>query len=235
MFFSNAYNEARAARHSDVLIAINERDKTIIEKMYKRRVDHIHTVWLEDYPLPPEEEAPVVESPLEVLFVGSWFYANVAGITWFIKKVLPKTAIHLTVAGNKMEKLRVNQSGKLSVIGTVDNLDELYSACDCVVAPIFHGSGMKVKVAEAFRHGKTVVGTPESFTGYRVTDKKEGYICRTADEFAGAFEEIAGSRRKKINTAAAAYFRNYLSKTYAVNNFSNIVNDICRGLPAKVS
>ena len=35
-----------------------------------------------------------------------------------------------------------------------------------VIAPIFDGSGMKTKVAEALMHGKHVVGTPEAFSGY---------------------------------------------------------------------
>jgi glycosyltransferase involved in cell wall biosynthesis len=114
------------------------------------------------------------------------------------------------------------------VIGTVDNLDEVYARCDCVVSPIFHGSGMKVKTADAFRHGKTVVGTPESFTGYHITNKKEGYICKTAGEFLQAFKEVAGSQKKKINRAAVSYFHQYLSKTYALNSYMNIFQNINR-------
>jgi vacuolar-type H+-ATPase subunit F/Vma7 len=227
MFFSHLFNEARAVKFSDTLITFNERDKTVIEKIYKKRVDYTHSVWLDACSPRPEEDSLGISSPLEVLFVGSWFYANVAGIKWFIKKVLPGANIHLTIAGNRMERLKKYESAGLQVVGTTDDLDKLYSYCDCVVAPIFHGSGMKIKVADAFRHGKTVVGTPEAFTGYHITGRKEGYICKTAGEFKQAFMEIAGNQRQKTNKFALSYFESFLSKTCAINNLSEIIKNVC--------
>jgi hypothetical protein len=228
VFLSNVYNENRSVKHSDILISINKRDKLAIEKLYKRRVSYTHTVWLEGCYLPPEKDTPDISSPLEVLFVGSWFFANVTGIKWFIKKVLPRVNIHLTIAGQNMERLKGYETDSLRVVGTVDNLDETYARCDCVVSPIFHGSGMKVKIADAFRHGKTVVGTSESFTGYHITHRKEGYICKTAGEFIQAFRDVAGNQKKKINRTAVSYFRQYLSKTYALNNYITIFKNIYR-------
>jgi glycosyltransferase involved in cell wall biosynthesis len=125
-----------------------------------------------------------------------------------------------------MERLKKHETDRARIIGTVDNLDEAYARCDCVVSPIFCGSGMKVKIADAFRHGKTVVGTPESFTGYHITDGKEGYVCETDREFIQAFREIANNQRKKINRASVSYFYRYLSKTCALNNYINIFQDI---------
>ena len=53
-------------------------------------------------------------------------------------------------------------------------------------APIFDGSGMKTKVAEALMYGKKVVGTPEAFSGYEDIVKKAGWVCTTAVDFVAA-------------------------------------------------
>lgn len=40
-----------------------------------------------------------------------------------------------------------------------------------MVMPIFSGSGMKVKTAEALMYGKFLIGTKEAFEGYEIDEK----------------------------------------------------------------
>lgn len=49
----------------------------------------------------------------------------------------------------------------------------IYNA-DFLIAPIFEGSGMKLKTAEALMYGKTVFGTTEAFEGYDVDYEQVG-------------------------------------------------------------
>jgi hypothetical protein len=51
-----------------------------------------------------------------------------------------------------------------------------------VVAPIFLGSGMKTKVAEAASYGKVTIGTKEAFEGYE-NYESIGILCNVADDF----------------------------------------------------
>ena len=46
------------------------------------------------------------------------------------------------------------------------NLSNSYKNSKFIVVPIFYGSGMKTKVAEAFSYGKTVFITKEASIGY---------------------------------------------------------------------
>ena len=48
--------------------------------------------------------------------------------------------------------------------------------------PIFSGSGMKVKTAEALMYGKFLIGTKEAFEGYEI-DEKIGILCNNANDF----------------------------------------------------
>jgi hypothetical protein len=230
MLYASWYNEKLAVRYSDMAIAINERDKNIIEKKYKRHIFSILAPWYEDYGIRDEYKAMPVSYPLQVLFLGSWFYANVAGIKWFIDKVLPKVNIKLTVVGRDMEKLKYYylENDKLTILGTVQNIDDVYNQADCVVAPIFDGAGMKIKTGDALRRGKTVVGTREAFTGYDITHGVEGYICETIEDFIVSFDEIPVKHRTKINMASYGFFKKNLTKSIAVEKMKTIIDDVTK-------
>jgi hypothetical protein len=220
------YNERLSVKYAHKLIAINERDKIKLEKIYKRSIDGIlSTIWFDDLDLFDIKDATPLSKPLEVLFLGSWFYANIAGISWFIKNVLSVANIRLTVAGKGMEKLReaYQESEKLCIFGSVRTLEDVYGRTDCVIAPIFDGSGMKVKVGVALRYGRTVVGTPEAFMGYPITNGLEGYICETADDFLKAFDVIAKWQKTKVNRASFEFCKRHLSKSLALEKLQKIL------------
>ncbi|MCW5208789.1 glycosyltransferase family 4 protein, partial [Desulfobulbus sp. US1] len=125
------------------------------------------------------------------LFVGGAFYANRVGITWFVKNVVPHISIKTCIAGRGFEvyKSELEVNGKVKVIGEVDSLAQWYKNSHFVIAPIFDGSGMKTKVAEALMYGKKVVGTPEAFSGYEDIIEKAGWVCRTANDFVASIAE----------------------------------------------
>ena len=122
------------------------------------------------------------------LFVGGVFYANRAGIAWFVEHVVPRIEIKICIVGRGFEDLRqeLERDGKVEVVGAVDHLADWYRDAHFVIAPIFDGSGMKTKVAEALMYGKKIVGTPEAFSGYEDIVDRAGWCCATADEFVDA-------------------------------------------------
>jgi hypothetical protein len=225
--FASWHNEKLAVKYSNILTAINNRDKNIIEKIYNTHVSYLLPPYYVDYTVPENSQNITISKPLKVLFVGAWFFANIKGITWFIDKVLPKADIRLTVAGRGMEELRKKyaESVKLQILGTVENLEALFLQADCFVNPVFDGSGMKIKTGEALRYGKTVVGTTEAFAGYDITSGKEGYICETVEDFIDAFNMISLNQKTKTNIAAYNYFKTYLCKEMAVKMMGKIIRE----------
>ena len=61
-----------------------------------------------------------------------------------------------------------------------------------VIAPIFDGSGMKTKVAEALMYGKRIIGTREAFSGYEDIAEEVGWVCNTKEEFVAALRTVEG-------------------------------------------
>ena len=185
--------ERMSVNCSDRIIALNRRDGKRIKQLYGREVDLILPTTFKDKwrgVTTKEEKGPHV--PLRLLFVGFNFYANVQGVDWFVKNVMNGlSGAVLYIVGKGMEKERERwASGNVVVVGTVENLDEWYEMADVVVLPIFLGSGMKTKTAEALMYGKPILGTTEAFEGYDFDAFLVGALCNDVSSFISNIIEI---------------------------------------------
>ncbi|MCI5164667.1 MAG: glycosyltransferase [Candidatus Electrothrix sp. GM3_4] len=188
---ANYLAERKAVRWSDKVICLNQRDSRLLKKLYGRGATHIAPMALEDkLPSSFNHKTEFSDSQPYALFVGGTFYANQAGITWFVREVAPRTDMPIYIVGRGFEALRseLELPGKVTVVGAVDSLAEWYMRAQFVIAPIFDGSGMKTKVAEALMFGKKIIGTPEAFSGYEEIVDRAGRVCLTSDDFVAAIE-----------------------------------------------
>ncbi|MEO7821051.1 MAG: glycosyltransferase family 4 protein, partial [Sphingomicrobium sp.] len=155
-------------------------------------------------------EAPATATG-SLLFVGGSFYANTAGIAWFAREVAPAIGIDTLVVGAGMDTQRaaLERFSTIKVIGRVDDLAPHYRDALAVLAPIFDGSGMKTKVAEALMHGKRVIGTSEAFTGSEGLDA--GVRCDTRGEFIAAIRDLAANPPPQFDPALRALYEAHYS------------------------
>ena len=184
----NYLTERKSVRFSDKLICLSARDSLLLFKLYGRPATHLSPIALHDK-LPTGFASTLGETGEKfALFVGGDFYANRAGITWFVKYVAPRINIKTCIVGRGFDDLKdvLEMGGGVEVIGAVDSLADWYRKAHFVIAPIFDGSGMKTKVAEALMFGKRIIGTPEAFSGYKDNTTKLGTLCATAEEFVEA-------------------------------------------------
>lgn len=190
VFLVNALAEWKAARFSDEVICLSERDRSLLRRLYGRCRVQVSPMAVREQASAAPSRALNRDSNPYALFVGGPFYANLAGIEWFAREVAPKIGIDVLVVGRGMEAHRaeLERWPRIKVIGAVDSLADWYAGAHFVVAPIFDGSGMKTKVAEALMYGKKVVGSPEAFSGYEAVEGDAGWVCRSADEFVAAIE-----------------------------------------------
>jgi len=206
VLIANYLAERKAVRHSDKLVTLSKRDSLQLQGLYGRAATHVVPMALQDQlpalaGLRPGSKAKSDDNSDAVasagsysraqryaLFVGGVFYANQAGIAWFVEHVAPRIDIKVCIVGRGFEGLRqlLEREGKVEVIGAVESLAEWYRNAEFVIAPIFDGSGMKTKVAEASMFGKRVIGTPEAFSGYEDVVGRVGVVCAGADEFVTA-------------------------------------------------
>lgn len=221
----NCLAERKAVRHSDVIIALSARDSDGLKRLYGRGATHVSAIAVEE-PAAALEVAQPVDRPKYALFVGGIYYANRAGIAWFAKHVSPRIGLRTIVVGHGFETFRTDleTSGAVEVIGGVDDLSSWYRGAHVVVAPIFDGSGMKTKVAEALMFGKRIIATPEAFSGYEAVAADAGWRCATADEFVAAITEAEALDLPDFDPVLRALYDEHFSYGAARDRLARILS-----------
>mgnify|MGYP001766424135 CR=1 FL=1 len=238
VLFANFVAERKAVTKSDIIIVMTQKDSHDLAKLYGRGADYISPIALEDKfkayeseaPRAYESEAPRVPSKQRyLLFVGGSFYANRDGIRWFAKNVVPNIGIRTIVVGKGMEKLRAELEcfGAIEVVGAVDDLSRWYLESECVIAPIFDGSGMKTKVAEAMMFGKKVVGTPEAFHGYENVMASAGWVCSNTEQFVDCINNLKETKLQIFDSYNRRLYERLYSKSAARARTAAIMSSIC--------
>jgi len=225
VLIANFLAERLATRYSDKIICLNARDSEVLHQYFLRRATHLFPMAL-DRPSSFSGDAIIQPSDEDyVLFVGGNFYANVDGIAWFRKFVSPSLDIPLYVVGRGLDQIRkrLELTGKIVIIGAVDNLEDWYTKAKFVVAPIFDGSGMKTKVAEALMYGKKIVGTPEAFVGYEAALPDVGWCCSSPEDFLVACKSASHEPTALANNNLVSIFEREYSYTAAKYRLSQIL------------
>jgi len=193
---ANYVAERKAVKNSDVIVTLSETDSRVLYRTYGRRASLIWPIAIRDKMKSALDS--VVPARLErdpyLLFVGSAFYANKAGILWFVDNVAPHIRMETVVIGRGMDvmKPRLERGGKVRVVGSVEDLGHWYLGANIVIAPIFDGSGMKTKVAEALMFGKKILGTPQAFSGYEDIAERVGWVCKDSEDFVATLNSLSG-------------------------------------------
>jgi len=137
-----------------------------------------------------------------VLFMGSYLYKpNREGLDFLIGAVMPRVveqcpSATLAVIGGEVpfdEPWLINP-------GMIphDRLPAFVKACRVGVAPIFSGSGTRLKIIEYMAAGRAVVSTSKGAEGLSVEDGKQILFAEEEDDFAKAIvktlsdESLAG-------------------------------------------
>jgi glycosyltransferase involved in cell wall biosynthesis len=229
VFIANFFAERKATRLSDKRICLTERDSRLLKKLYGKGATHISPMALEDKRpaasiTPPLDE---VETEPFALFVGGNFYANREGIAWFVRNVTPRVDIKVCVVGKGMEDMRAQLQipGRVEVIGPVDSLAEWYRSARFVIAPIFDGSGMKTKVAEALMYGKRVVGTPEAFSGYEQVAARAGWCCHSPMEFVSAIHAARTTITSAFDPELRRLYEEHFSLSAATTRLAKVLGE----------
>jgi len=211
VLIANFLAEKLATKYSDKIICLNTRDSEVLHQYFNRRATYLAPMALDR----PASFSGATTMPTNVedyaLFVGGNFYANIDGLVWFRKFISPHLDLPLYVVGRGLDRIRksLELSGKIVIVGAVDNLEDWYSKSRFAVAPIFDGSGMKTKVAEALMYGKKIVGTPEAFVGYEEALPDAGWCCSSPVDFLVACKiaarEPSGSDSKLVSIFEREY------------------------------
>ncbi|MEO0473599.1 MAG: glycosyltransferase family 4 protein, partial [Bacteroidota bacterium] len=145
----------------DVLIPISNRDRDAIGKLGAKVPTYTIEVGMDLENL--WQEKVEMEYP-SVFYLGSLDWEpNIEGLKWFLKEVWPKLhrrfpELPFYIAGRNMpgDIARLSKQN-IRPLGEVDHAGEFMLSKGVMVAPIFSGSGMRVKIVEGMAYGKAIV------------------------------------------------------------------------------
>jgi hypothetical protein len=179
-------NEKLTCKYSDKCVFITENDRAEIIKRYKIALKKwdIVPVLLNDTYKPCEMTADTY-----LLFFGNAFFANIEAAEYLIHEIMPAITHKVVIVGNGMDKAleKYTHIKNLQIIGFVEDVSRLFSGAAAFVSPIFSGSGMKVKIAEALMHGKKIICSEESIIGYKRIDSM--VVCNTKEAYISAIND----------------------------------------------
>ncbi len=112
---------------------------------------------------------------------------NHEGLSWFIGEVLPHipTGRFLVIGANMSEPLQqqIKSTTNMEYLGFVENPYDLIANARALVAPLFRGAGVKVKVIESLACGTPVIGTDVALEGIASVTDNSLIDCRSANDF----------------------------------------------------
>ena len=149
--------------------------------------------------------------PDTMLFLGSFRHVpNQEALTWFTRKVLPAVlkrcpAARLIIVGSEPPpRHSLPDLAGIELRGFVEDVREPLGRYAVFVCPILSGSGMRVKLLEAFSAGIPVVSTRLGAEGLT---EKDGDICALTDDpvqFADKILELFADAGMARNMASRA-------------------------------
>ncbi len=133
--------------------------------------------------------------PMTMLFLGSFRHdPNRVAMDWFAGEVMPlvlarQPKARLLVAGSDPPPGHAYSdfNGALQMLGFVPDVREALGRYAVFVCPVLSGSGVRVKLLEAFAAGIPVVSTTVGAEGLATRD---GEFCAIADDPAGFAERV---------------------------------------------
>lgn len=185
--------EKRIAAVAETMVFLHNEDSYRFQSIYGSDYNsEIIPVCVDE----PKIEECFPHRGLKLLITGSlWFGSNSNGVKWIIENVLERVTIpyELMVVGSNPHPELIalcQNSNAVKLIASPEKMYPYFMDADVILAPIFDGAGMKVKIAEALSYGKIIIGTNHAFTGYDTSNKNVTIEANTAEEFAEAINRI---------------------------------------------
>ncbi|MBI4569824.1 MAG: glycosyltransferase family 4 protein [Planctomycetes bacterium] len=185
--------ERRALAATTAAFVVSEEDRARLAALYPESAAKARVLPNGvDLPREVEVDAPRADpAPFRVLFVGRMSYSpNREAAEFLARRVAPIwTGGEIAMAG-EAPPAGVAASVRVRLLGAPDSLAEHYARASAVCAPIFTGTGTRLKVLEAAAHRRPIVATPRAVEGLGFEPGVHYLPAWTAPAFAAAFERL---------------------------------------------
>jgi glycosyltransferase involved in cell wall biosynthesis len=168
----------------------------------------------------------------KILYIGnlSW-KSNMDGLNWFVNDVFPIlkksiSEITLTIVGGGCENNPFKDIVGIEYLGYVKDISNIYDNYSVFIVPLKEGSGIRIKILEAFNNEIAVVSTTLGCDTIGAESDKEIMIADTNEDFADAIIKLLNNKQfnEKICKQAKQLLMNKFSLDARQEEFKQILS-----------
>jgi GT2 family glycosyltransferase len=202
--------EARAIQTCARCIALTARDALALRELSATPQNHVVAI---APPFPRElPAAPAVEGEPAIALAGSaGWWPNRDGLHWFLREVAPRLRdanARIHVYGDTQGATCV---GLVAHPAPTDARDA-FPANAIAAVPLHVGSGIRMRILEAWARGLPVVATPAAAAGLDVENSRVLLLAGSPDDFAAALGRVAAE--PDLREALVTAGRDYLASNH---------------------
>lgn len=148
-----------------------------------------------------------------ILFCGNLnYFPNEEGLIWFYKNVYTQVKselplVKLCILGTDRKDIKnkeiINDSS-IVISGKVPQVHNCYSEAAICIAPLFTGSGTRLKILEAMKFGKPVVATGIGAEGLEVENGNHLLLADTPQAFVSCIVDLYKNKSLYTKVSIAA-------------------------------
>ena len=200
-FYTTRGQERKSLSRADLVIAIQEEEEAYFNRLLEKYPTKCITIG--DM---VEFHGSSSESEMVFGFIGAENDANVVGVEWLAKKVLPlihemEPLSRCIIAGGICSRIKGDRY--YTKIGKVRTLQAYYDQITVAVNPIQNGTGWNIKGIEALSYGKPLVSTAIGAKGLSGVVGAIS-VCKDARSFAEQVVLLLRDRKKCSQMSRAA-------------------------------
>jgi glycosyltransferase involved in cell wall biosynthesis len=136
---------------------------------------------------PPKK---IIGETINLMYLGNFnYYPNTYAIKNILHEIIPLLKengvnFRFRIIGNGANNLRSEICDEnITITDFKEDVDDYWEWAHLLVAPIFYGSGLKIKVQEALENRTPVITTDSGASGFEHYLNKYVYICKNSLEF----------------------------------------------------
>lgn len=224
--------EPGMVRAPDAVVAFTARDQQALLALAPEA--QVETIPIA-VPLPECPSNPAGHGGSTVLFVGSFAHPpNRDAAFRLIERILPAVRARcpearLTLVGYQPDdQVNYRDGDGVTVTGRVPDVAPYLEAAALVVAPLFTGGGMRLKVLEALAAGKAVVASPLALEGIGVVDGEHVAVARDDAAFADRIVGLLRDAPERVALAgrARAWAERHVSVPRMVRDYEALYDHV---------
>ena len=215
-------DELSRLRLYDEVFCISYDEKILFEKLAERPIRFFpHLIENRQH-----LALPVAERKWDVLYIGFQNPYNVEALQWFMDRVHPllREDIRMVFVGN-VTKVVDCVRDNIELLSYVEDLSEVYCNVKLSICPMFHGTGMKIKVVEAMSYGVPVVCNERGVDGLPDKTKNGCIVTDDPETFAASINALLtdSAAYQKAAAEIQTYFNDVFTNDRYVDELMEVL------------